>query len=80
MGKHFGELYKMRHIITYSISPLEQRAFAGYFTKGFPNLLRRVKNRIFRIVPQMVVGYVIYSWATEENRRSIRKGFEGPTE
>jgi len=33
MGKGFGELAKIHGLITYKISPFEQRAFAGALKK-----------------------------------------------
>ena len=40
-GKTWGNLIYARHIITYSISPFEQRVFAGFFTQGPINMFRR---------------------------------------
>lgn len=51
-GAHFGELATLRGIITYKISPHEQRAFAGFFSHGFPNLLRRIRSQILIVVPR----------------------------
>ncbi len=44
MGRLLGDLAKIRHVITYSISPFEQRAFPNYFSKGIPNIWRHSKN------------------------------------
>lgn len=52
MGQHFGELAKVRHIITYSLSPFEQRAFPNYFSKGIPNVWRRITSSMFRVAPR----------------------------
>lgn len=52
MGRHFGNLAKVRHIITYSISPFEQRAFPNYFSKGIPNVWRRFSASFFKIAPR----------------------------
>nr|XP_024657729.1 cytochrome b-c1 complex subunit 8-like [Maylandia zebra] len=51
MGRHFGNLAKVRHIITYSLSPFEQRAFPNYFSKGIPNVWRRVTSSFFKLHP-----------------------------
>uniref|UniRef100_A0A668U9D5 Cytochrome b-c1 complex subunit 8 n=1 Tax=Oreochromis aureus TaxID=47969 RepID=A0A668U9D5_OREAU len=51
MGRHFGNLAKVRHIITYSLSPFEQRAFPNYFSKGIPNVWRRVTSSFFKVAP-----------------------------
>ena len=52
MGRHFGQLTRVRNIITYSLSPFEQRAFAGAVSKGIPNLFRRFAGQVFRVVPR----------------------------
>jgi hypothetical protein len=52
MGKHFGELARVRGVIQYRLSPFEQRAFAGAISKGLPNILYRVRSNIFRVLPR----------------------------
>lgn len=52
MGGHFGELAKVRGIVTYKISPFEQRAFAKAISHGVPNIFRRIRSNIFRVVPR----------------------------
>lgn len=52
MGRHFGNLARVRHIITYSISPFEQKAFANYFSKGIPNVWRRFSSSFFKVAPR----------------------------
>lgn len=52
MGRHFGNLAKVRHIITYSLSPFEQKAFANYFSKGIPNVWRRFSSSFFKVAPR----------------------------
>lgn len=47
MGKHFGELAKLRGIIQFRISPHEQRAFAGAISQGIPNTFRRIWGELF---------------------------------
>ena len=42
MGKHFGELMRLRGIITFKLSPHEQKAFAGAISQGVPNTIRRI--------------------------------------
>ncbi|KAL7019349.1 hypothetical protein ACKWTF_011094 [Chironomus riparius] len=51
-GQHFGELAKIRGIVTHKISPFEQKAFAGVISKGVPNTFRRISGQIFRVVPR----------------------------
>lgn len=52
MGREFGNLTRIRHVISYSLSPFEQRAFPNYFSKGIPNVLRRTRERILRVAPR----------------------------
>ncbi|XP_036762940.1 cytochrome b-c1 complex subunit 8 [Manis pentadactyla] len=73
MGLEFGHLTRMRHVITYSLSPFEQRAFPHYFTRGIPNMLRRTRACILRVAPPFVAFYLLYTWGTEEFEKSKRK-------
>ena len=52
MGQHFGELAKVRGIVIHKISPFEQKAFAGVISKGVPNVFRRCRGQMFRVVPR----------------------------
>ncbi|NP_001165229.1 ubiquinol-cytochrome c reductase complex III subunit VII S homeolog isoform X1 [Xenopus laevis] len=65
MGRHFGDLAKVRHIISYSLSPFEQRAFPHFFSKGIPNVWRRFRAKVFQVVPPFVLSYVVYTWGTQ---------------
>ncbi|NWU16447.1 QCR8 protein, partial [Cephalopterus ornatus] len=73
MGKHFGNLARVRHVITYSLSPFEQRAIPNVFSHGVPNVMRRFTSQVWKVVPPLAVGYLIYSWGTEEFERLKRK-------
>ncbi|XP_006818308.1 cytochrome b-c1 complex subunit 8-like [Saccoglossus kowalevskii] len=73
MGRSFGNLTKVRGIISYSLSPFEQRAFAGFFKDGLPNVWRRFHSRIFRIAPPFIIYYMVYRWGTDANKKSKRK-------
>lgn len=57
MGREFGKLSRVRHVITYSLSPFEQRAFPHYFSKGIPNILRRIQASILRAAPRECPGW-----------------------
>lgn len=48
-AKHFGELSKLRGIISFRLSPHEQRAFAGALSQGIPNTFRRIWSEFFFI-------------------------------
>ena len=74
MGKIFGNLgVHARHIIQYSMSPFEQRAFAGFFTHSPGNLLRRFMEEVFYVVPGMASGYLVYYYAKRDFNRRQRK-------
>ena len=60
MGRHFGKLTRVRNIITYSLSPFEQRAFAGAISKGVPNMVRRFAGQVFRVVPRKSSVLIIF--------------------
>ncbi|XP_027757766.1 cytochrome b-c1 complex subunit 8 [Myiozetetes cayanensis] len=73
MGKHFGNLARVRHVITYSLSPFEQRAIPNVFSHGVPNVMRRFSSQVLKVVPPLAVGYLIYSWGMQEFERLKRK-------
>ncbi|KAM9065744.1 cytochrome b-c1 complex subunit 8 [Sarcophilus harrisii] len=73
MGREFGNLIRVRHIISYSLSPFEQRAFPSYFTKGIPNVIRRTQDSILRVAPPFIGLYFLYTWGTQEFEKSKRK-------
>lgn len=73
MGKVFGNLAYIRGIIYYSISPYEQRAFAGFIKEGFPNLLRRFSSQIFVVGPPFALGYLVFDYGEKLHEKSARK-------
>ncbi|XP_070553683.1 cytochrome b-c1 complex subunit 8-like [Ptychodera flava] len=73
MGRSFGNLTKARGIISYSLSPFEQKAFAGVISDGVPNVWRRFRSRAFRVLPPFIITYMVYRWAKDENTRLKRK-------
>ncbi|NXL71622.1 QCR8 protein, partial [Leptocoma aspasia] len=73
MGKHFGQLARVRHVITYSLSPFEQQALPDIVAKGVPNVGRRFASQVLKVVPPLAIGYLIYSWGTQEFERLKRK-------
>ncbi|XP_039415861.1 cytochrome b-c1 complex subunit 8 [Corvus cornix cornix] len=77
MGKHFGNLARVRHVITYSLSPFEQRAFPNVLSHGLPNVGRRFTSQVLKVVPPLATGYLIYSWGTQEFERLKRKNAAG---
>ncbi|XP_056425398.1 cytochrome b-c1 complex subunit 8 [Hyla sarda] len=73
MGLHFGDLAKVRHVITFTLSPFEQRAFANALSKGIPNIWRRFSSNFLTIVPPFALAYLTYNWGTHEHQRLKRK-------
>ena len=73
-GQKFGNLgVKSKNIISYSLSPFEQRAFAGFFSKGIANLYRRFRSQVFYIAPGMGMVLVVYTWGNYEHKRLLHK-------
>ena len=72
-GKEFGNLIKAKNIITYSLSPFEQRAFAGFITKSGPNVVRRFATSVGYILPGFISAFLVINWAKNENHRLSRK-------
>merc|ERR1711911_31643 len=67
MGIKWGNMQRdIRGIVQYSLSPHEQKAFAGAFSNGLPNLIRRFRSQVFRVAPPFILGYMIYDWNTKE--------------
>ncbi|XP_067142037.1 cytochrome b-c1 complex subunit 8 [Centruroides vittatus] len=73
MGKTFGNLHFIRGIIYYTISPYEQRAFAGFIKEGIPNLLRRFTSQIFVVGPPFALAYLVYDYGEKLHAQSARK-------
>uniref|UniRef100_A0A0K8RWG8 Cytochrome b-c1 complex subunit 8 n=1 Tax=Crotalus horridus TaxID=35024 RepID=A0A0K8RWG8_CROHD len=55
MGKEFGNLMKTRHIVTYYLSPFEQKLFPN-ISHRILNTWRRFSSSVFRVVPPAVIG------------------------
>ncbi|CAB3366757.1 Hypothetical predicted protein [Cloeon dipterum] len=72
-GKHFGELYKVRGLITYKISPFEQRAFAGFISHGIANTIRRFRGQALRVIPPFIATYLIYDSVEKQHHHMLRK-------
>ncbi|KAH9489277.1 hypothetical protein Btru_056994 [Bulinus truncatus] len=74
MGMKWGNLAtNIRGVIYYSLSPYEQKAFAGAISKGVPNLFRRFRGQVFRVTPPFIAAYLVYDWAQKEHERLMRK-------
>ena len=71
-GKLLGNM-KSQNVVTYHLSPFEQKAFAGFFSKGIANLLRRFKGNFLYWAPPAVLCFSSMSWLEAEFERSQRK-------
>lgn len=72
MGRKWGAIGRSKNVITYSLSPFEQRAFAG-FTKSLANFVRRVKWQLPYQLPAVIIGVWVYTWATKDFKQQQRK-------
>ncbi|KAM8974037.1 cytochrome b-c1 complex subunit 8 [Pelodytes ibericus] len=73
MGVHFGDLAKVRHVISYSLSPFEQRAFPSFVSKGIPNVWRRFSDQFLYVAPPFIIAYLSYTWANKKHKELKRK-------
>ncbi|GBP59523.1 Cytochrome b-c1 complex subunit 8 [Eumeta japonica] len=73
MGKHFGELAKIRGLVSYKLSQHEMRAFAGAINPGISNVIRRCRESFLRVVPPFVIAYLVYDSVEQEHHRLGRK-------
>ena len=73
MAPHFGNLAKYKNVVEYIISPFEQRAFAGFFSKGIPNLYRRFMSQVFYVGPPFLGLAILINWADKKNKEISRK-------
>merc|ERR1712170_169189 len=75
MGRVFGNLgVRMRGVITYSLSPYEQKSFAGAFSKGFPNLIGRFCRKVVIVGGPLTLGYQGYEYILKMSAEMSRKG------
>ena len=69
----FGKLAHVRHQVWYTLAPNELKPFAGYFSRGFPNLLRRVLQEAPYVLPPMIIAYGIYTYTMNASYQLGRK-------
>ncbi|WBW73644.1 ubiquinol-cytochrome-c reductase complex subunit 7 [Schizosaccharomyces osmophilus] len=58
---------KQKGIITYTLSPFQQKPMAGFFKTSFQNTFRRVLNESLYVAIPFGVAYYIYCWGKEQN-------------
>ncbi|XP_029639244.1 cytochrome b-c1 complex subunit 8 [Octopus sinensis] len=73
MGKMFGNLHHISGVITYSLSPFEQKAFAGAISHGVPNMWNRFKGQAFRVLPPLIFCYLVYDYGEKLHSDSLKK-------
>merc|ERR1712055_25541 len=72
-GQHFGAgLAKVNGIVKYTLSPFEQRAFAGAISQGVPNMFRRFRSQVLIVTPPFIIGYMVYD-AIESKHHAMTK-------
>lgn len=71
-GKEFGNLIKCKNIITYSLSPFEQRALAG-IPQGVSNWVRRMSTNLMYMAPGFISLVLIYNYTKSTNQAMKRK-------
>lgn len=64
---------RVRHIITYSLSPYEQRAFAGMFARSPGNFLRRVSDNVMFVAPGFITAGLIYYFGKKDHDQRLKK-------
>jgi len=73
-GNHmFGKLAHVRGQVWYTLAPSEQKAFAGFIKKGFPNLVRRVVQELPYVGVPLLLTYAIFVTTKSEAVRMSRK-------
>ncbi|XP_026545696.1 cytochrome b-c1 complex subunit 8 [Notechis scutatus] len=72
MGKQFGNLMKTRHVVSYYLSPFEQKIFPN-IPHRILNTWRRFSSSFFRVTPQFVFAYMLYVWANDYNKKLKKK-------
>nr|BAN20147.1 ubiquinone binding protein [Riptortus pedestris] len=74
-AKHFGELAYIRGLVTYKLSPFEQKAFAG-FIKSIPKTIYRIGSNLLTIAPPFAIGYFIFTETEKKFHQMCRKNPE----
>ncbi|EDO40751.1 predicted protein [Nematostella vectensis] len=70
--KEFGNLAKSKNIVSYTLSPFEQRAFAG-ISKGIANWGRRMGTNLMYMAPGFITLIAIYNYGKHSHELAKRK-------
>lgn len=75
MGKRkWGAVLRdMRYVAQYRLSPYEQRVFAGFFSDGAPNLVRRFFDQVYFVLPGFLGFVGVYYWMEKKYYEVNRK-------
>ena len=74
MGRHFGGLgVRVSRMVSVSLSPYELKPFAGIFSKGLPNIIRRCTQEFFIVVPPLLATYLTYDYVGKRAALEARK-------
>lgn len=68
MGLHFGNLWKYFGVVTYRLSPFEQKALKGIIDPGFLNTCRRFAENVPYIGPRNYqIPFLLFNASPEDN-------------
>ena len=73
MGRKFGRLAHMRHIVFYQLAPTEVNWTKGLVQNGLQNTVRRCLYKANIVLPPLLACYALYVWANAEHARLQRK-------
>ncbi|CAF2403814.1 unnamed protein product [Rotaria sp. Silwood2] len=74
LGMEWGKIGHQRGKIEYTLSSYEQNPYAGVFGEvSYRYYSRLLKTLITIWVPNMLLGYSVYTWANWEHDRCTRK-------
>lgn len=69
----FGNLAFVRNVIYVRMSPFEQKIFPHFLESTWRGFRRDFSNNFPYAAPPAVLGYLLYTWGNEENKRLSRK-------
>uniref|UniRef100_A0A224XRX2 Cytochrome b-c1 complex subunit 8 n=1 Tax=Panstrongylus lignarius TaxID=156445 RepID=A0A224XRX2_9HEMI len=69
---HFGELAYIRGLVTYRLSPFEQKAYGPFF-KSILRTAMRIRSSIFKVVPPFAAAYLLRTETEKKFDRMCRK-------
>ncbi|RDD37339.1 Cytochrome b-c1 complex subunit 8 [Trichoplax sp. H2] len=72
-GLVWGRIARVRHVITYSLSPFEQRSMAGILKNGIPNVIRRFSESFPYVAPSLIMVVCVYKWSKKKFIELSRK-------